>query len=151
MEGEKAEYYAERAHAAERAAAPRDIGFMQRRKEDAATKLRDIERKIARRDTYPDTPEHAAWLVRLDALHAEHTEEIAYWSAQIEAAGGIPYSKETVKKGDLFHRRRGGWGTTVWQVVRANPKTVSAVSAHTPFPLSIPYAEIAAIVGHSDT
>jgi hypothetical protein len=116
-ESKKADYLKERANAAD-TAAEKSVPFMVRRREEAFTKRRAVERTKADylKRGATETP-------RCDAMLAEYDEQIAYWQAKIDAAGGVAYSRENVKKGD---RVRFGWG---WATVyRVNPKSVTVVT-----------------------
>jgi hypothetical protein len=137
----KAEHYEQRAAAAERNAAPKDVGFMNRRLEESEAGLRDIERKLSENVDW-SIPRNAEWRLRLEALRTEHTDRIAYWRDQIEQAGGVKFSRETIKKGDYVFRLK---DKRPFLVLRVNAKTVTAQSTQPGcswFEPKIPYAEI---------
>lgn len=131
-ESKKAEYLKSRAEAAATTAGERSVPFMARRIEEVAAKLRVVERTKADylKRGAPSTP-------RCDAMIAEYTDQIAYWQSQIDAAGGIVYSRDNVKKGDRV-RFRWGWAT----VTRTNPKTVTILADVMPTPYTKAYSEI---------
>lgn len=142
-EQKKAEYYRGKAGGAQRTAAPKSLAFMQRRLEEAKASLRDVERKLEQ----ARAGGHVEWEARLLLRQSEEQKAITYWEEQIAAAGGVHYSKENVKVGDLIMRaKRGG---SVHVVTRVNPKSVSVeekIGGYT-WKHTIPYAEIKDLIG----
>lgn len=98
-----------------------DVGFMQRRIEEAKIEMRRMERSwgadVAGRDYY-----------------IELQQKLAHWTALLEAKGGVTYGPHNVKAGDLV-KVRGRWEG----VLRANRTTITTGSQ---FNLKYPYAEI---------
>lgn len=67
-----------------------------------------------------DKPATGAYRARLERCAAELEDHIDHDRAKLEAAGGIPYSRENVHPGD-FVKVRGLW----YPVIRSNAKSVS--------------------------
>lgn len=147
------------AAAAARPDADRPAAFMVRRLEELGAELRKTERRLAGTDhsqtiraqidgTEPQgvDPE-SDWGKLLVARRSELTEGIAYWRTLLDARGGVAYSRENVKAGDIITRMGGPGGKA--RVLRVNAKTVSVVFLDHPlvgWKAKVPYAEIAEIV-----
>ena len=132
----------------------RPAAFMVRRLEELKAELRKTERRLAGTDhsqiirseidgcELQAVDPESDWGKRLTARRDELTEGIAYWQALLDARGGIAYSRDNVKPGDII--ARGAVGGRA-QVVRANAKTVSVVFLDHPlegWKAKVPYAEI---------
>lgn len=154
-ETKKADYYRNRAMAANNTASDKSVPFMARRLKEAETELRRLRREIAEIDVKQDgaTPEvHVRlenWRGKLSIMIREQEERVGYWTNEIEAAGGIPFAPSVAKensiaKGDYVYDGR------CWcQVIRVNAKTVSAQcveswGAH--YTPKIPYATIKKVI-----
>ena len=146
-EDRKADHWENRAEGSTRNATPdgeRSLGFLQRRLEEAEAELRKMERRLAGEGYINgNKPPEGAELERVRGLLAEAEEQADHWRGIIEARGGVQFSRENVRKGDLVKGRRD------WErVVRVNPKTVSTESLTLtmangePWPGKLPYAEI---------
>jgi hypothetical protein len=157
-ESDKAKHYISKAAGAARTAADKDVPFMARRLKEAEARLRDIERKQANANA-PDalyrtgcTTEQSLtnWKNRLHVFHQEESEQVEYWKAQIEAAGGIqfeePEMKGRIKKGDFIWKDK---DRDPYQVIRVNPTTVTAqclVPGCSYFKPRIAYSDITKVV-----
>ena len=136
----KAGHYAGRAAASERRAnAEHTVDFMCRRVEDAETEIRKLEKRIEQAESLGG---HEEYIERITGVIADAKDRADYWRAKIEEAGGVRYSRETVKKGS-FIRYRGTW----YPVKRVNPKsvTISHWLGIPTFTWTVPYAEIGAM------
>jgi hypothetical protein len=117
-ESEYAGHLASRARHAEHVASGEHTrAFIQNRIDEVEALLRDVQRKIER---YEPEPGQRAYVEHLATMKAEYEDRLGYWRGEMEASGGVSYSRETVKPGDLV-LIRGRWEP----VVRANAKTVS--------------------------
>lgn len=159
-EGKTARYHSDRADAARRNADDRvSLPSMVARRDTALAEVRRCNREIAGRLAYRGEPGEAPRLQRvmpsdgerqrLEAVRAEYQDRADYWQGRIDAAGGVPHSKATMKPGQLV-RIRGEW----WVVTRCNPKTVSVEKPVDPFkpnayrwPMKYDYAEIKDVRG----
>lgn len=140
---DKAGYLAGRAAASERRAnAEHTVDFMCRRVEEAETEIRKLQHRL---DTDYDgvtADQLEAYREKVRGWIADAKDRADYWRAKIEEAGGVRYSRETVKKGS-FIRYRGTW----YPVKRVNPKSVT-ISHWLGVPRltwTVPYAEIGAM------
>lgn len=154
-ERDKAQHYASRAAASARNASDKSVGFMARRLKEAEAEVRRMERMFAKprdSDYYKDPANQPAieqWERNARLYLQEQQEKVAYWRAEIEAAGGIQHApkpeKPAIKKGDYVFRDRGD----AYEVLRVNPTTVTGQSL-TPgcsyFKPRIPFAEIKHVV-----
>jgi len=131
-ESRKSDYWKERAEAANRKAkGEHSAAFCDRRIKECESKLRDFQRKI---DKIPEqkvvNPDHDAaydeYSERLGLLVEEEEGKLAYWKSELEARGGIRFSRENIKVGDLV-RYWGKWA----EVVRVNATTVSLKTPYT--------------------
>lgn len=138
----KAAHYADRAAASERtASAEHTVDFMCRRVEEAETEIRKLEKRIEQADGVPDK-QSSEYIELAKGWIATAKDRADYWRAKIEEAGGVTFSRETVKNGS-FIRYRGTW----YPVKRVNPKsvTISHWLGVESLTWTVPYAEIKAI------
>ena len=136
----KAAHYADRAAASERtASAEHTVDFMCRRVEEAETEIRKLEKRIKQAESLGG---HEEYIERINGVIATTKDKADYWRAKIEEAGGVTFSRETVKKGS-FIRYRGTW----YPVKRVNPKsvTISHWLGVESLTWTVPYAEIKAM------
>lgn len=146
-----------KAAAAAAAATPdaeRPVDFMVRRIEELQAQLRKAERRLAGKDhdqliraridgrePAPLDP-NSDWGRLCLTQRDEAAEGIAYWQALMDARGGVAFSRDNVKPGDIILVGR---HYPKARVVRANPKTVSVVFIDAPlvgFNGKFAYAEI---------
>lgn len=117
--------------------------------ETLGAEIRKLERRITEHAYDAETgyraatdDEKARRAARLTPYIDEKRDQVAYWegvrAAQIESGRATGYSRENVKKGDQVEIR-GSW----YEVVRANPKTVSVTTGYS-WTRTAPYAEIEA-------
>ena len=151
-EDRKTSHWERRAAGAERNAEPdaeKPLGFIQRRLEEAEKDVRKMTRRLAGDDWpsgYDKVPEGAE-LERTRGFLAAAEEKAAYWRGLIEARGGVRFSRENVRKGDVVAYS----GKRLGRVVRVNPKTVSVedlrvMMGDRGWPGKVPYAEIREVV-----
>jgi hypothetical protein len=142
-ETKKAEYWRGRAGSASEKAGERSIAFMDRRLKEAEANLRDVQRKLDGTWNVLAEPATGEWKIRLEQLQAEYSEQVDYWKAEIDAAGGIQFSgkarpeegQTSIRKGDLIRSQHG------WVIVdRVNPTSVSVTVYGCS--LKVPYSEI---------
>jgi hypothetical protein len=142
-ERDKAEHWERRAEIAEKKAeGAHSAAFCDRRVKDAETEIRDLERRLerlpAQRERHPDPKnDWDGYETRLRLALADATQKRGYWADAREAAGGVPHSKDTIRKGDSVLTRFGRWR----KVVRVNPTTVSIETDYS-WTDRLPYAEI---------
>jgi len=151
-EDRKTSHWERRAAGAERNAEPdaeKPLGFIQRRLEEAERDIRKMKRRLAGDDWASgyDKPPEGAELERTRGSLAAAEEKAAYWRGLIEARGGVRFSRENVKKGDVIAYS----GKRLGRVVRVNPKTVSVedlrlMMGDRGWPGKVAYAEIAEVV-----
>lgn len=117
-----------------------NIGFMQRRIEDAEVAIRKAERELAGNPRTGNPPASGEWRAHIEAHLAETIERRDYWRGLMAAKGGTQHSKDTIKVGD-YVRNRGQW----YKVERVSPKSVSVseMMGAWRYRHTIPYAEIA--------
>lgn len=140
-EFKKSEYYAERAETARKTANSAknpDKGFCERRIREAQANIRAQNRNIAHYQEYLEKMDSGETikcydgtdLTRAEVLEwIENAEErieaeiskACYYQSCIDAQGGVPYSRENVKKGDLVDVR--GYGKSV--VISTGPKNIT--------------------------
>lgn len=104
-EHHKADYYRNKAEAARESIELPSIDFCQRRVDEAAAAIRKLQKWAN-----PDPDRIAAEQSKLD-----------YYTSLIEQQGGIKYSKENIKKGDLVKVKT--WGLV--KVIRTGPKNIT--------------------------
>jgi len=146
-ESRTADYHRHRASAAAKTASTEyTTAFCQRRITDAEKTIRDLDRRIAQTtdpahaDLY-GTEGAAGYRARLAPLRAEAAEKLTYWRAQLDAIGGIPSTRDTIRPGDEVRPRSHTWA----RVTRCNPLTVSVRWESGPLAAMTgryPYAEI---------
>ena len=107
--------------------------------------LRDIRRRLegtGKVYASHENPAQGSYRVRLQRREAELVDELEHNRAKLAAAGGVAYSRENVRPGDLV-KVRGIW----FPVVRANAKSVSLpspmASEDSDWTRTSPYREIA--------
>ena len=142
-EAAKAKHYERRTKVSQRKAEGDDrhsLAFCVRRAEEAEAEARRFERSLSEPWARVNEVERA----RYEGLLADARERAAYWRGLIEAKGGVPFSRENLKPGDVVTIRR-----EQWRVLRLNPKTVRVVSLRTErhepaqrWVMSYPYAEV---------
>jgi uncharacterized Ntn-hydrolase superfamily protein len=140
-ESDKAQYFAARAAAAEYTASQdqlKDRRYLQNRIDDSEREIRDLDRRTSKAgDYYEDPAKKQEYIDRLAEIRTRAVEKLEYYTSAMEAAGGVPFSRENVKPGD-FVKIRGTWE----KVIKANPKTVASSSGVFPWPLKHPWAEV---------
>lgn len=145
-EFKKSEYYEEKARIARQTAngeKHKDKGFCQRRIEEAETSIRGLKRNIAEYEGYRAKIENGekpinkyGWEVNISIDSIEKNlerwyeimeQEIGksvYYHECIEALGGIAYSKESLKKGDIIKIKN--WNRTILgKIVRFGTKNIT--------------------------
>lgn len=140
-EGKKADHWQHRAAVNEvKAAGTHPIDFIQRRIDEAAAEVRAQDRYLdpAYRN-YDGQPASDASRAFHQRLRDEYADRLAYWQAGLEAAGGVKFGPDSIKKGDQI-KARGRWRL----VLRVSPKTVTAEYdlQGVKWPSKVPYAEI---------
>lgn len=163
-ESDKAKYFAGRAASAAYTASRADLAdkrYLQNRIDENAAQIRDVDRRIKGRghpfqNSNPEAFDSNCsicggkardcvheveqpsdeYKARLAALRVEYQEKLEYFQVAMAALGGVTYSRDNVKAGDLV-KIRGDWR----KVVKANGKTVAAASCF-PWPLKYPWAEV---------
>lgn len=127
-EHERAEEVAAAAERARRTAAGAEsVVRIGNRIEKLEAELRLIERRLhgtGKAIHGDDKPATGSYAERLERRRVELVGELEHNRAKLAEAGGVAYSRETVKAGDLV-RVRGIW----YPVLRANVKSVSVPSA----------------------
>lgn len=140
-ESDKAKYFEHRAENAAYIASQADLQdkrYLQNRIDENEAQLRDIDRKLSSTDSHGCTPEALAeWKTKLSSIRTEYQEKLDYFTAAMAALGGVAYSRENVKPGDMV-KIRGTWEV----VVKSNPKTVASTSGIMPWPLKHVWAEV---------
>lgn len=144
-EFKKSEYYEEKAKIARQTADgnnQKDKAFCQRRIDEAEASIRGLKRSIAEYEGYKaqiengETPKNKyGWNVNItvESINAslERWYEIieqeigksVYYHECIDQMGGIVFSKENLKKGDLI--QIGGWRKGIVKIVRFGTKNVT--------------------------
>lgn len=174
-EFKKSEYYEEKARIARQTAngeKHKDKGFCQRRIEEAEASIRGLKRNIAEYEGYRAKIENGekptnkyGWEVNIsiDSIekNLEHWYEImeqeigksVYYHECIEALGGIAYSRENLKKGDIIKIKNWNW-TILGRIVRFGTKNITfeymddslTYADGSPMQGKCAYAEVLAIV-----
>lgn len=132
----KSDYFKEKAITASQTASMAQLqsrSYLNNRIEECNKRIRKIERAIVT----AEEKNNETWLESLLEKIEYEIDKLAYFENAMDAIGGVLYSKETVKRGQLV-KIRGDFGT----VVKANPKTVEVKYSHVPFTLKYAYAEI---------
>lgn len=132
----KSAYYLDRAETARKSTNIPDIGFCQRRIDEAEKGIRAQQRNI---DSYKKKLEKIEsgeelksyysgniitvddvnrWIDEAEEIIEGYVSKVAYYDALIQQQGGLMYSKENIKKGDLVKVAR--WGSV--KVIRTGPK-----------------------------
>lgn len=139
-ESDKAKYFERRAESAAYTASQADLQdkrYLQNRIDENEKHVRDVDRRLAKMASYGLTPEQEQeYKERLANVRVKYQEKLDYFTAAMNALGGVGYSRETVKPGDVV-KIRGRWE----KVVKSNGKTVAVTSCF-PWPLKYPWAEI---------
>ena len=115
---ERSQHYAARAEAAARTASQAELGdraFLARRVRESEVELRRLARLAAAH------PANAAYLDRLADVAEELEDKLSFYQGRLDALGGVPHSRDTVRPGDTVVVRHG----FVCLVNRVNPKTVT--------------------------
>lgn len=140
-ESDKAKYFERRAESARYAASQDDLQnkrYLQNRIDENEAQIRDCDRRMAGQGVISMTDAQTqAYRVRLTALRAEYQEKWDYFKSAMAALGGVAYSRENVKPGDLV-KIRGRWE----KVVKCNTKTIASSSGVFPWPLKHVWAEV---------
>jgi len=144
----KSEYWRDRAQTARRAADQkelRDRAFLDRRIRERESDIRKLQKNVQGYEDMLKTAEGeraetiSAQLERwLDMLEAK-LDELGYYQDCLDAVGGIPFSRETIKPGYTVEVQRYGVG----KVLSTGPKNFTFGSV---FPLKMQYAEIIRVV-----
>ena len=158
-EFKKSEYYAERAETARQTANSAknpDKGFCERRIREAQANIRAQNRNLAHYQEYLEKMDTGETVKRYDGTEItrdevlqwlENAEErieaeiskACYYQSCIDAQGGVPYSRENVKKGDFVKVRY----DEKCVVLSTGPKNITYQTPHG-FCLKASYAEIKA-------
>ena len=163
-EFKKSEYYAERAETARKTANSAknpDKGFCERRIREAQANIRAQDRNIAHYREYLEKMDAGETIKRYDGTEITRAEVLewlenaeerieseipkaCYYQSCIDAQGGVPYSRENVKKGDLVDIGKYGEKCLV---VSTGPKNITykiMSGGAAGFCLKASYAEIKA-------
>ena len=158
-EFKKSEYYAERAETARRTANSAknpDKGFCERRIREAQANVRAQNRNLAHYQEYLEKMDAGETVKRYDGTEITRAEVLewvesaeerieaeiskaCYYQSCIDAQGGVPYSRENVKKGDFVKVRY----DEKCVVLSTGPKNITYQTPHG-FCLKASYAEIKA-------
>lgn len=165
----KSEYYAECAAKARKTASgkdQKDKAFCQRRIDEAEASIRGLKRSIAEYEGYKkqiengETPKDKfGWELKnltaesidasLDRWYEIMENEIrksVYYHECIEALGGIAFSKDTIKKGDILKIRHWHMEQTV-KVINKGSKNITYIDIEkSGWGGKCPYAEIIEVV-----
>jgi len=116
------------------------VGFCQRRIEEAEAEIRRQERELEEAHQRDPLGVGSSYQEALRVRIDWQTQKRDYFAVERDALGGVTFSKETVKPGDVIKHRG-----MVSKVIRANAKTVTI---ETQFGGSwrVPYAEITEVV-----
>ena len=168
-EFKKSEYYEERARIARQTASgkdQKDKAFCQRRIDEAEASIRGLKRSIAEYEGYKkqiengETPKDKfGWELKnltaesidasLDRWYEIMENEIGksvYYHECIEALGGIAFSKDTIKKGDILKIRHWHREQTV-KVINKGSKNITYIDIEkSGWGGKCPYAEIIEVV-----
>lgn len=156
-EFKKSEYYAERAETARRTANSAknpDKGFCERRIREAQANVRAQNRNLAHYQEYLEKMDAGETVKRYDGTEITRAEVLewvesaeerieaeiskaCYYQSCIDAQGGVPYSRENVKKGDFVKVRY----DEKCVVLSTGPKNITYQTPHG-FCLKASYAEI---------
>lgn len=131
----KSEYFRDRADVARSTANNeqlKDRTYLSNRIEECNREIRAYERAIVR----AEETNNEKWLSDLLDKVEYEIDKLAYFENKLDELGGVQYSKDNVKPGDMV-KIRNSWK----RVVRANVKTVTTLDYG--FQLKYPYAEIA--------
>lgn len=158
-EFKKSEYYAERAETARRTANSAknpDKGFCERRIREAQANVRAQNRNLAHYQEYLEKMDAGETVKRYDETEITRAEVLewvesaeerieaeiskaCYYQSCIDAQGGVPYSRENVKKGDFVKVRY----DEKCVVLSTGPKNITYQTPHG-FCLKASYSEIKA-------
>lgn len=158
-EFKKSEYYAERAETARQTANNAknpDKGFCERRTREAQANIRAQNRNLAHYQEYLEKMDAGETIKRYDGTELTRAEVLewvesaeerieveiskaCYYQSCIDAQGGVPYSRENVKKGDFVKVRY----DEKCVVLSTGPKNITYQTPHG-FCLKASYAEIKA-------
>lgn len=158
-EFKKSEYYAERAEAARQTANSAknpDKGFCERRIREAQASIRAQNRNLEHYQKYlermdsGETVKHydeteitrdevLSWIENAEERIEAEISKACYYQSCIDAQGGIPYSRENIKKGDFVKVRY----DEKCVVLSTGPKNITYQTPHG-FCLKASYAEIKA-------
>ena len=158
-EFKKSEYYAQRAEAARQTANSAknpDKGFCERRIREAQASIRAQNRNIEHYREYLERMDAGETVKRYDGTEITRAEVLewlenaeerieaeiskaCYYQSCIDAQGGVPYSRENVKKGDFVKVRY----DEKCVVLSTGPKNITYQTPHG-FCLKASYAEIKA-------
>jgi len=151
----QSEWYAQQAERLRKeSAATPDRGFCERRIKEARHDIKALRNNLAYYDGIAkrvESGEMTAWgngepvsierieetIARAEMQLAQAMGKEAYYTEMLEAQGGLIYSRENVRAGDMVKIRRYGWYT----VIRANPKSVTVDTGHG-YSLKFTYGEI---------
>lgn len=131
----KSEYYRDRAESARKSAEMPAKDFCQRRIDDALKTIRAQRRNIETYKSYIDRinggeeikswqgntltiDQYIRWTEEAEEVIEAAIDKAAYYDALIQAQGGVNYSKDNIKAGDLVKVKH--WGTV--KVLRTGPK-----------------------------
>lgn len=140
----KSEYYAERAEIARQTAAQKNLtdkAFIQRRIEECEASLRAIKRNIEHYEKQTPAAEagtlksYDGTIITPDDLNRRiagqeermeaELDKLAYYTAALDALGGIQYSRENIKPGYVVQVDR--YGRSQWQVISCGAKKFKAM------------------------
>lgn len=111
--------------------------FCARRIEEAEVGIRKAQKELLIPPWSGDKDAHIAhwtgWL-------AHYQEQLAFWTARLESAGGLPVSREEIKKGSWAEWRTGEW----CEILKINKKTVTLKLSDRYQP-NIPISELRAV------
>lgn len=158
-EFKKSEYYAKRAEVARRTAnleKSKDKAFCDRRVKDAQKNIKAIQKNLdhyhamlecdgmgEQQKRFDGTPIERAeierWIEDAEERLESEISRLCYYQSCIDAQGGIPYSRENIKKGDFVKVRY----DEKCVVLSTGPKNITYQTPHG-FCLKASYAEIKA-------
>lgn len=119
-EQKKAEYHEQRAQAAEKnASGDRSKGYLQRRIDEYEARVRSLDRTLADPDMDPESEYYHLTVAR----RRQAQEYVDHYKAELEAKGGVKYTKADMKAGDVV--QMGGENGKKAVVVRAGAKNVT--------------------------
>ena len=141
-ESDKAKYFENRAATARATADQAELrspAYLQNRIDEAEAQIRGIKRRqdeIELRRPTEGGEQLDQWAKQLECSLFEQQDKLAYYKDALSRIGGVKFSKDNVKPGDVV-LIRGRWE----KVVRCNPKSVAVTSCF-PWPLKYSWAEI---------